>query len=328
MTQNIFSDPKNSTGLIRRFFKSKVYPLFGKRVHKDGQSSRSSLSFSFSQIDDIARDFNSGNHSDWTGHVLSLPDWFETDLDPISLAFRDQMLRLWCEITGRTKYNPTEHEDTPEIADADSLIRPAFYGSSDLEYAGAQIIAMGHIVMRSGVIAGDRVLEYGAGFGQTALALARLGANVDTVDINPAFCKAVKRSAEHFLAALTPHHGEFGLNPALDYNAYKLILFYESFHHCIDFEKLIAKLPSLLAPGGKVILAGEPIFEKSCAEMPYPWGFRLDWENIAVMRLRGWMGLGFERSFLLDKFSDAGFQCNVFTDPNSHWATIYEFQQR
>lgn len=278
-------------------------------------------------LDSAALDFQIGNLDGWHGHVLALPSWFEHSQSPTSQAFRNQMLRLWSAITGRTTYSPVEHEDTPEIADADALVRPAFYASSDLHYAGAQIIAMGHIVMRSGLVAGDRVLEYGAGFGQTALALARLGAHVDTVDINPAFCKVVKRSAEHFLASLTPHQGEFGLNPAGNDNAYKLVLFYESFHHCFDFFSLIEKLPSLLAPGGRVILAGEPIFDEHCPELPYPWGFRLDWENVAVMRHRGWMELGFQREFLLDLFAQAGFTCRVYTDPNSHWATIYQFQQ-
>lgn len=330
---------KDSTAMLRTFARKLSLYTRGKRARNPGQlacdgttlprtaEQEHRLSITADHLDKIAFDFQTGNHAPWRGSVLGLPEWFDVNHAPTSLAFRNQMLRFWCEITGRTNYNPTEHEDTPEIADADSLIRPAFYGSSDLHYAGAQIIAMGHIVMRSGVVAGDRVLEYGAGFGQTALAFARLGAQVDTVDINPAFCKAVKRSAEHFLATLTPHLGEFGLNPAGHDHAYKLILFYESFHHCFDFFGLIETLPSLLAPGGRILLAGEPIFDQICPELPYPWGFRLDWENVAVMRHRGWMELGFQRTFLLDLFEQAGFTCRVYTDPNSHWATIYDFQR-
>jgi 2-polyprenyl-3-methyl-5-hydroxy-6-metoxy-1,4-benzoquinol methylase len=281
--------------------------------------------------DDLAQaadDFNANRKERWAGRVMALPDWFDPRMDPYNAAYRDQMLRFWSAITARDRYVPGDHEDTPEIAESDAIYRPAFYASGDTAFSGGQMMAMGHIILRSHLKPGDRMLEYGAGFGQTALALARLGVHVDTVDINPAFCRAVQTSAERYQVALHPHVGEFGFNPAGQEHAYDMILFYESFHHCLDFIRLIERLPKLLKPHGRVILAGEPIFHGPSAEMPYPWGFRLDWENVAIMRHRGWMELGFQQNFLLDLFSRAGFDCAIHTDPNSHWAQVYEFVQR
>jgi len=283
--------------------------------------------FRIEELDTVATDFQRGEGERWRGRSLILPEWFDTNLDPLSPAYYQQMLRLWEAITGRKGYDPLLNEDTPEIADLDAIYKPAFYASGDSQFAGAQIMAMGHIIMRSGIRPGDRVLEYGAGFGQTALALARLGARVDTVDVNPHFCKAVSTAAERYSVDLTSHVGQFGFNPSGDANAYSLILFYESFHHCIAFDKIIPKFSSLLTDNGKIILAGEPIFNQLCPDLPYLWGFRLDWENVAVMRIRGWLELGFQRDFLLALFARSGFACSEHSDPNSHWAQVYEFRQ-
>lgn len=282
---------------------------------------------SISQLDEVALAFQRNDRAPWEGGALELPGWFDLGVKYESADYKAQVLRLWEEITALNDYNPTLHEDTPEIGELDAIFRPGFYATGDAELAGGHLIAMGHILKRSGVRTGDRVLEYGAGFGQTALAFARLGAKVDTVDINPAFCSAVQRNGHHFGVDLTAHHGKFGDNPAGMPNAYDLILFYESFHHCLDFEALIANLPTLLKPDGRVLLAGEPIFDDQCPAMPYGWGPRLDWECVAVMRIRGWMELGFQRDFLLHQFSKVGFDCTIHTDPNSHWAQVYEFRQ-
>lgn len=285
-------------------------------------------SLTTSDLQQVARDFVSNNRAPWEGSILDLPRWVDVALDPDGARFRDQTLRFWEEITGRRSYDALVDEDTPEIGEHDAIVRLGFYASGNVRLAGAQMMAMGHIIRRSEIRVGDRVLEYGAGFGQTALALARFGARVDTVDINPAFCRAVQANADLFKVDLTAHVGQFGFNPCGVDGTYDLVFFYESFHHCLDFHTLIPRLRQLLKPNGRVILAGEPIFDGPCSEMPYPWGFRLDWENVAVMRIRGWMELGFQRDYLLGKFREAGFDCAIHKDPNSHWAQVYKFKQR
>ena len=282
---------------------------------------------SASHLDEVALAFQRNDRAPWEGRSLEVPCWFDFEAKHDSPAYKAQVLRLWEEITALTDYDPAQHEDTPEIGALDAIFRPGFYATGDAELAGGHLIAMGHILKRSGIRTGDRVLEYGAGFGQTALAFARLGAKVDTVDINPAFCNAVQSNGHHFGVDLTAHLGQFGDNPAGTPNAYDLILFYESFHHCLDFEMMIANFSKLLKPNGRVLLAGEPIFDGACPAMPYGWGPRLDWECVAVMRIRGWMELGFQKDFLLQQFSKAGFDCTIHTDPNSHWAQVYEFRQ-
>ena len=81
---------------------------------------------------------------------------------------------------------------------------------------------------------------------------------------------------------LTPFQGRFGHNPRPG-QRYDLIWFYESFHHCLDFQDVVSQLGEHLAEGGRVILGGEPIVEKEYDAVPYPWGVRLHSEVVAVV---------------------------------------------
>ena len=107
--------------------------------------------------------------------AFALPDGFDLWMDPRSDGYRAQQLALWSAITQRTGYNPVADEDTPEIAHADAILRPAFYSTGNTFVAGDHLMALGHLLRQSGLKAGDRALEYGAGFGQIALAFARTG---------------------------------------------------------------------------------------------------------------------------------------------------------
>lgn len=256
-----------------------------------------------------------------------LPEWYRHDLDPLGTPYRDQQVALWRAITGRADYLPDRDEEAPEIASLDHITQPAFYASGDATIAGDHLMALGHLLKISG-FAGDRrarILEYGAGFGQIALAFARLGHCVETVDINAGFCQAVATAAERYRVDLTPHLGTFGYNPSGRSEAYDVIYFYESFHHCLDFQSLVRKLRTMLKPNGKVLLAGEPIAIGHQDFMPYPWGIRLDGENVAITHFRGWMELGFQEDFLLNLFRQLGFSGRKHVCPNSSYATTYEF---
>lgn len=280
------------------------------------------------QLDEAARIFeDESRHGELGTKTLRLPDWFDFDLRPDEPAFRQQQLRLWEEITGRRNYDPGVHEDSPEIGECDAWRRPAFYAWGNARIAGEQIAAMGLILLHSGIRPGNRVIEYGAGFGQNSVALARLGAKVETVDISPGFCSAVRTQAERFEIDLSAFLGPFGYNPAGEEGAYDLILFYESFHHCFEFPTVIPQLEKMLAPGGKIILAGEPVFRDAAPAMPIEWGIRLEWQNVAVMRIRGWMELGFREHYLTRQLMNSGFLWKHHVLPGMGPANLYEFKR-
>lgn len=261
---------------------------------------------------------------------MVLPDWFQKGLDPWSDEYAAQQHRLWRLIAGVERdYDP--HSDELEIgwAGVDPVLRPGYYNRRDphaVQDAANHVLATGMLLLRGGLRPGDWALEYGAGFGQTALTLARLGVNVDTVDLSQVFCGFVRAQAEHFEVPLHAHQGCFGDAPRPG-QRYRLIWFYESFHHCVDFMKLVRRLPELLDDGGRVILQGEPIVEKEYAAVPYPWGVRLHSEVAAVMRQTRWFELGFSEAFLYELFRRQGLAGHRVDCEPSLFGRMYVFER-
>ena len=55
-------------------------------------------------------------------------------------------------------------------------------------------------------------------------------------------------------------------------------------------------LHRVLNPGGKVVLAAEPILES----FHIPWGLRIDGESLWAIRTNGWLELGFQESYFIE----------------------------
>jgi SAM-dependent methyltransferase len=261
---------------------------------------------------------------------MTLPPWFQQGLDPWSAAYADQQHRLWQLVAGvEHTYVPEVDEKEHSWAGIDPVRTPGFYARRDpgaVAAASDHVLATGMLLKHCGLSAGDWALEYGAGFGQSALALARLGVHVDTVDISATFCEFVRQQAEHFQVPLTPFHGRFGTHPRPEVK-YKLIWFYESFHHCVDFQGLVPRLHELLAEGGRVVLGGEPIMEREYAAVPYPWGVRLHSEVVAVVRRQHWFELGFTETFLFELFARFGFSGKRIDCEPSLFGRLYVFER-
>jgi SAM-dependent methyltransferase len=261
---------------------------------------------------------------------MRLPPGFTHGLDPFGVAYAEQQHRLWQLIAGVDRpYDPEIDEKEHSWGDVDPIRTPGFFVRRDraaIDSASDHVIATGMLLKHCGLAAGDWALEYGAGFGQTALALARLGVNVDTIDISSTFCDFVRRQAEFFKVPLTAFQGRFGANPRPG-QKYDLIWFYESFHHCVDFRAVVATLGDHLAEGGRVILGGEPIVEREYAAVPYPWGMRLHSEVVAVVRRQHWFELGFSEAFLYQLFANAGFSGRRIDCEPTLFGRLYTFER-
>ncbi len=261
---------------------------------------------------------------------LRLPAWFRPGLDPWSEDYARQQHRLWALVAGVERdYRAEVDEQDVGWDDADPIRRPGYYQRRDplaVATAADHWLATGMLMQHSGLRPGDWALEYGPGFGQSALALARLGVNVDTVDISPRFVRFMARQARHFDVPLRSFRGAFGHRPDPDRH-YQLLWFYESFHHCVDFRQLVPRLAEMLAPGGRVILSGEPIVEAECPAVPYPWGVRLHSEVAAVMRTTGWFELGFTEAFLFELFGRSGLRGRRVDCEPSLFGRLYVFER-
>jgi SAM-dependent methyltransferase len=241
---------------------------------------------------------------------LALPEWFRPGLDPFSPEYVAQQHRLWRLVAGVDRdYEVEADEKEADWGEVDAVRFPGHFKRRDpgaVVAASDHVLAIGMMLKHCGLKPGDWALEYGAGFAQTALTLARLGVNVDTVDVSERFCGWVRDQADFFGVPLTAFQGRFGDAPRPG-RTYQVVWFYESFHHCLDFARIVRELPKLLAPRGRVILAGEPIVEREYEAVPYPWGLRLHSEVVAVVRRQRWFELGFSEDFLFELFAHAGF---------------------
>jgi len=287
--------------------------------------------FNADDIDAVARVvFDEGHASPRYAHLqhahMTLPPWFRQDLDPYGPEYLEQQKRLWRLIAGVERdYEPDLDEKEAPIGDVDSVRFPGFFMRRDpdaVSSASDHVIASGMILKHSGLRPGGSALEYGAGFGHTSVSLARLGVNVDTVDISRAFCQHVQNQADHLQLPLTAHLGHFGMNPRPGHR-YDLVFFYESFHHCLDWQALMRRLPELITDSGRVILCGEPMAERAYAAVPYPWGIRLQSDVVATIRRLHWFELGFTEDFLYEIFTRAGFRIHRHRCEPSLWGRTY-----
>jgi SAM-dependent methyltransferase len=262
---------------------------------------------------------------------MRLPSWFRRDLDPYGSEYASQQQQLWRLISGSDRdYIVEVDEKEAPLPKVDAVRSPGYFIRRDpnaVQAASDHVIAMGMILKHSNVAPGDWAMEYGAGFGQAALSMARLGVNVDTVDVSAAFCQWVQQQADFFQVQLTPHIGRFGINPRPG-QRYKLVWFYESFHHCLDWQNLLKALPGLLEKDGRVLLCGEPIVEREYAAVPYPWGLRLHTDVVATIRRWRWFELGFSEDFLYEIFTHHGFVIRKHRCEPSLWGLTYVCERR
>lgn len=253
-------------------------------------------SLPLSAVAEVAAGFASEGRSDYQQRVFELPEWFNPRLDPHSAEYLAQQLKLWQEISGRT--DPASHLSS---AGAGSIERPSIY-DADPAVAGEHLITLGVFLSRCGLRRGGTALEYGASFDHVATALTRLGVTVQTVAADAGSAPPGQR--------------------------FELVYFYETFQSCFDFQELIPRLHDRLAPGGRVILAAEPIVADDSVIIPGPWGIRMDVESVVRARERGTMELGFQQSYLLSLFVRAGFVWEQVSSPLTTKAELWVLDRR
>ena len=250
--------------------------------------------------------------------------------DPFSPAYRDAQMALYRAVAGRA-YALT-NEATPFDVDA-AVRRPFPYDTGSGTTAGEHLMGIGFALRAMTLPPGSRVLEFGPGWGNTTLELARLGHHVTCVDIEPRFCELIRRRAAREDLSIEVVNDDFFWAERAG-GTFDAVLFFECFHHCADHLRLLRALQKVAKPAGRLFFGGEPIV----ADFPQPWGLRLDGNSLWAIRKNGWLELGFREDYFLDALShtgwtglriddaadlDAGIPC---ADPA--WATVWEARRR
>ena len=204
--------------------------------------------------------------------------------DPYSPEYRARIFELYEWLHG-TPYAPTNEVSEFDVAVAAD--RPFPYSTQSAQTVGDQLIAMGYIIKVMDLAPQSKVLELGAGWGNTTIALAQMSHEVTAIDIEPNFVKLIEMRADRANAPIQALHGDFSLIDTLD-EQFDAVLFFECFHHAADHLGLLASLDRVVAPGGKVIFAAEPIIGLAAVPLvPAPrWPVALGHPHERLVRAR------------------------------------------
>jgi 2-polyprenyl-3-methyl-5-hydroxy-6-metoxy-1,4-benzoquinol methylase len=227
-----------------------------------------------------------------------------SEQDPYSTSYRQEVLGLYNDLTG-CAYD-VKNEWTSTLQSPEEFERGYPWVSGNLAVI-AEEIAKPVQVMRALHELGRndlRVIEFGAGWGHLAIPLAKSGVAMTLVDIDEGFLARAKRIADREGLSVETLCGDF-LEVALQCDGcHDVAVFQSSFHHCLEFEKLlIAVRDRVLKPDGQIYFVNEPI----TSELKFPWGLRYDGESLWAIMCNKWLELGFHHDFFVQLLLRTGY---------------------
>ena len=246
------------------------------------------------------------------------------ELDPFSETYKATVLQLYHDLRGDDRnYDPLRDEQSGMSLPQNLWSGASPWSFRDSTFVAEFLLSWGQIMRSLALPPGSdaKILEYGSGSGQLLLFLARLGLRTSAVDIDAASLELVRAQAASMQLDVRTEQAAFG--DGFGEETFDRIIFFESFHHAIDFGPLLGRLRQRLNPGGLLILCGEPVVGAFVPSVPYPWGPRLDGLSVFCIRRHGWMELGFTEPFLIDAMHRYGWLVDVSTLPNCGRATTY-----
>lgn len=227
--------------------------------------------------------------------------------DPWSPEYLDFQFACYEKIAGKKYFIANEFSN---FLDVDKFVATPFpFYTQSYRTVSDQLIMVGLVMRAMKLPPGARILEFGAGWGNTAVNLARMGYKVTVVDIEQRFLDIVKGRSSGFQENIEIVQGDFSVIDQLT-GRYDAILFKECFHHCVDHQRFVASFSSRLSENGLVCFAGEPIYP----DFPVPWGVQCDGESVWAIRNFGWLELGFNESYFVEMLEKNSFRVeNYFT---------------
>jgi 2-polyprenyl-3-methyl-5-hydroxy-6-metoxy-1,4-benzoquinol methylase len=216
----------------------------------------------------------------------------DESLDPFGDAYYDQQLKLYEEMSGRTLDQVSNEQCEVDVTNLAAAPNP--YNHATPAILAGQLLTLATVCHVADTARGSKVLDLGCGWGLSSEMLAYCGFDVDAVDINPGFVDLVNTRAKRLgLPIRAVQSGFDNFVPPLG-QGYAFSLFYECFHHATKPWVLMRSVATMLEPGGKFILAREPVQ----ATFWRHWGLRLDALSVYCIRKFGWFESGWSLPFL------------------------------
>ena len=231
-----------------------------------------------------------------------------SNLNPFSQEYKNKIFNLYKKISGNQVYEVKTEESFVDIESA--IYKPYPYLSNSVKRLALYHKLLGKLMSMVDINSGDCILDMGCGWGCTSLEFANIGMNVTALDINRYFCELVKeRAALNHINSIKVINDDF-LWIERTSKKFDAIIFFECFHHCWDFERLLKGMHKVLSSKGKIYFAAEPISDI----FPIPWSLRLDGESLFVIRKHGWMELGFTKNFFRELLHRNGWLAKEIED--------------
>ena len=227
-------------------------------------------------------------------------------LDPFGPDYAAAQLALYHELSGRSLdqvANEQTRFDLPLHVAA-----PNPYGPHDPAATAVHLQRLSRAIMVARPLMGARMLDMGCGWGLSSEFAAYLGLDVTGVDINPDFVSLVNQRAA--LRGFQVRAVNATFDDYVPEGTFDLILFYECLHHAVRPWEVIERLAPSLAPGGAMVLAGEPINDAW-----RHWGMRLDPLSIYCIRKFGWFESGWSLDFIKSVFARTDMRVEAQYDP-------------
>ena len=240
--------------------------------------------------------------------------------DPYSKAYYDRQFELYEYLHGKS-YDTSNEVSVFDVQTAAD--RPFPFYTESPQTVGNHLIAIGHLIRTINLPPKSRILEFGPGWGNTTVWLARMGYKVTAVDIEKRFVELVAERGRRKQLNIETIQGDFQLVHHVQ-RKWDAVLFFECFHHCADHHSLIEGLDKVVSPGGKVIFAAEPITD----DFPIPWGFRLDGESLWAIRKFGWCELGFQETYFRELMYKHGWNLSKNVCPETPWGVVFVATRR
>ena len=212
--------------------------------------------------------------------------------DPFSGAYREWTWEIYRKLSGRAHYSIANEASPFDLPQA--ILRPFPFETGSAAIVGEDLVARGHLMRcigepSGGLIPPARLVEFGPGWGNLTSDLVSTGFVVTAVEVEKQFCQLLRERCPQPSKLTVVETDMLGFTTAEPFAA---AIFFESFHHCSDHLAMLEGLHDIVAPGGKIFFACEPI-----QKMDYPWGPRLDGMSAWSTRSYGWLELGFDAKY-------------------------------
>ncbi len=217
--------------------------------------------------------------------------------DPFSPAYAEAQWDLYRRVSRRDGYTVTHEETDVELSV--HTLSPYPYSTGSARQVAAQLAATSFVLRRLDPRPGQRVVEFGAGWGNLTLPIAMLGAEVTAVEVGRGLAEILRRRAAGLTTLRVVESDMLGFER--EGEPYDVALFFESFHHCADHLEMLCRLRRIVTTGGRLAFAAEPV-----ARLAYPWGLRLDGLSLWSTRAYGWLELGFDTGYFAEALARTG----------------------